>query len=152
VRRTKRSLPSRRKTQRSWQEPLELRRELVEREPGIDDSDMAAPNFASQAWMNYDFSLARFDEVAAHRSRKVEYGFPPLPDHRPETGPVPHLLNILRGKLHQLRFGGVDHLHGHPPNQRPDLDDLAERLIGRIPETLALRTKPPSRATRRCRV
>lgn len=109
------------------EEAKTIRRDLAERAPEIDNSDMEQPDPRTHAYSRWDLdSLARFDDLI-ERDLNLQIGYPTLPDDQSDPGVMPRLLQILRGRLRAGEYGedasGID-----PPLMRSDLGDLARRI------------------------
>lgn len=105
-------------------EATAIRRELAERAPEIDNSDMEEPDLGSPERMRYDLdSFAGFDRLAASDHA---IGYPLLPGRNDDPGPLPRLLGILRGRLRAAEYGEDAEANAEPI--RRDLDDLGRRI------------------------
>lgn len=102
-----------------------VRAELAERAPEIDNSTMERPDPTSRLMTRYSLdSFARFDELAR---ADVGIGWPSLPDDAADPTIVTTLLIILRGRLRAAVFGEeAGPIDG--PRLRDDLEDLGWRL------------------------
>jgi hypothetical protein len=109
------------------EEARAIRRELAERAPEIDNSDMEQPDPRTHAYTSWDLdSFARFDDLV-ERDARLQIGYPTLPDDEGDPGIISRLLQILRGRLRAAEYGeeasGLD-----PPLLRSDLGDLGRRI------------------------
>lgn len=109
------------------QRVVSVRQALAERVPEVDDSGATEPeDFGSHAYSDYMFTLAYFDNVTA-TTHAIPY--PKLPSDEPESGPLPTLINILRGKLREAEYGDRgDLVELRRDRLRNDLDDLTAEL------------------------
>jgi hypothetical protein len=109
-------------------EAKRIRRELAERAPEIDNSDLERPDDPRDpGWMEYELdSLAGFDEVAARIPTPESIGWPSLAGNDINPGPLSRLLGILRGRLRAAEFG--EDAPGNAPLIREDLSDLGRRI------------------------
>lgn len=103
------------------EEAKTLRQRLVELAPTADDSDAQEPDeFGSRAYSDWRFTLAYFDRLA---DEDHPVRMPKLPSDSIEEGPLPHLLNVLKGKLFALQYPNGLHA-GEAERQRPDLEEV----------------------------
>jgi hypothetical protein len=108
-------------------EAKQIRRDLAERAPEIDNSGMTKPSDPAsdpEAWTRYELdSFAHFDELAR---RDLALGYPLLPHNSQDSGPFPRLMGILRGRLHAAEYGEDGPIN--VPKIRNDLDDIGQRI------------------------